>query len=185
MMQQVTGATGETSLVTLGLGSNIGDRLAYLSYAIGQLNEGAGEITAISSVWETEPWGFRAEELFLNAAVILRTTLEPADLLNVINRIEARLGRKRRRSSEYQSRVIDIDILLWESRTLAIPGLQIPHPRLEQRRFVLEPVCEIAPEALHPVTHKTMRELLALCDDTSDVRKLPDGLQSVPLSAKL
>lgn len=155
--------------VILGLGSNMGDRLTYLEYSIGQLEKNAGKIVARSSVWETEPWGFEAEDMFLNMAVILETTLEPKELLSVISSLEKSMGRKRRKSPEYQSRVIDIDILLWGERIITLPGLLVPHPRIAQRRFVLEPLFEIAPEALHPVSRKTVKEMLALCADQSSV----------------
>lgn len=164
------------SEVILGLGSNMGDRLSYLSYALNQLKEEAGEIVAVSSVWETEPWGFETEEQFLNMALILSTRLDPSSLLSVISAIESQLGRRRRKGNEYQSRVIDIDILLWGERTIAIPWLQVPHPRIPQRRFVLEPVCEIAPDAIHPVSGRTMRDLLVLCEDHSRVKIYKESL---------
>ncbi len=156
--------------VVLGLGSNIGDRLSYLSYALSQLRNEAGEITSLSSVWETEPWGFEAEELFLNMVAVLITPLDPQSLLASISSIETRLGRQRRKSLEYQSRVIDIDILLWGERIITMPGLQVPHPRISQRRFVLEPLCEVVPDAIHPVSRMTMKDLLILCKDPSEVK---------------
>ncbi len=158
------------SVVLLGLGSNMGDRLSYLSYALNELGTEAGKVTARSSVWETEPWGFEAEEQFLNMAVELTTTLYPDALLGVIKSMEARLGRTRIKGPGYRSRVIDIDILLWGNRVISGPGLQIPHPRIAERRFVLVPLCEIAPYNIHPVSGRSLIELMGECDDRSEVR---------------
>src|SRR5512133_2750799 len=156
--------------VLLGLGSNMGDRLSYLSYALNALDQEAGRVTAKSSVWETEPWGFEAEEQFLNMAVRLTTKMEPHQLLEMIKSLEASLGRTRKKGRGYQSRVIDIDILLWGKRVIDAHGLQVPHPRIAGRRFVLVPLCEIAPYDIHPVSGKSMIELLGECDDQSKVR---------------
>lgn len=158
------------SVILLGLGSNMGDRLSYLLYALNELEKEAGMVTAKSSVWETEPWGFEAEEQFLNMAAELTTTMKPEALLGVIKSMESRLGRTRLKGPGYHSRVIDIDILLCGDRVISGPGLQIPHPRIAERRFVLVPLCEIAPYNIHPVTGKTLIELLGECDDRSGVR---------------
>lgn len=158
------------SVVLLGLGSNMGDRLSYLSYALNELGKIAGRVTAKSSVWETEPWGFEAEEQFLNMAAELTTALEPEYLIDVIKSMEARLGRIRKKGHGYQSRVIDIDILMWGDRIISAPGLQVPHPRIAERRFVLVPLCEIAPYEIHPVRRKSLIGLLGECDDRSRVR---------------
>lgn len=168
----VSSSISETveSVILLGLGSNMGDRLSYLSYALYELEKEAGRVTAKSSVWETEPWGFQAEEQFLNMAVELTTTLDPDVLLGVIKSMETRLGRTRIKGPGYHSRVIDIDILLCDDRVISGPGLQIPHPRIAERRFVLVPLCEIAPYNIHPVRGRTLIELLGECDDRSEVR---------------
>lgn len=158
------------SAVLLGLGSNMGDRLSYLSYALNALDKEAGRVTAKSSVWETEPWGFEAEDQFLNMTVGLTTNLEPAKLLDMIKSMEVRLGRTRKKGKGYQSRVIDLDILLWGDRVISAPGLQVPHPRIAERRFVLVPLCEIAPYDIHPILGKSLIELLGECDDRSKVR---------------
>jgi len=158
------------SQVIIGLGSNMGDRFASLSRALVFLREEAGTILAASSVWETEPWGFEADEQFLNMVVALRTKMQPGQLMQLFRSIEGRMGRKRNQGGRYESRIIDIDILLWENRVISIPGLEVPHPKLADRRFVLEPLCEVAPDAVHPVTGLTAREMRSLCDDRSDVR---------------
>jgi 2-amino-4-hydroxy-6-hydroxymethyldihydropteridine diphosphokinase len=159
-----------TSTVIAGLGSNLGDRFAALGRAMELIGEEAGEITAASSVWESEPWGFDADELFLNMVVVIRTTLEPARMMQLFRSIEGRMGRKRSGGGKYESRIIDLDILLWDNRVITLPGLEVPHPKLHSRRFVLEPLAEVAPEATHPVTGLTVTEMLELCDDRSDVR---------------
>jgi 2-amino-4-hydroxy-6-hydroxymethyldihydropteridine diphosphokinase len=165
------------SNVTLGLGSNIGDRIAFLSRALDLIREEAGRITASSSVWETEPWGFEADKLFLNMVILLETSMEPPKLIQLFRSIEGRMGRlpdggQVGRSSrwKYESRIIDIDILLWEDRVISLPGLEVPHPNIADRRFVLAPLCEVAPCAVHPVTGLTATEMLDMCDDGSDVR---------------
>jgi 2-amino-4-hydroxy-6-hydroxymethyldihydropteridine diphosphokinase len=162
--------TQVTSTVIAGLGSNLGDRFAALGRAMELIREEAGEITAASSVWETEPWGFDADELFLNMVVVIRTTLEPARMMQLFRSIEGRMGRRRSGGGKYESRIIDLDILLWDNRVIMLPGLEVPHPKLHSRRFVLEPLTEVAPDTVHPVTGLTVREMLELCDDRSDVR---------------
>jgi 2-amino-4-hydroxy-6-hydroxymethyldihydropteridine diphosphokinase len=157
-------------MVIAGLGSNLGDRFAALGRAMELIREEAGEITASSSVWETEPWGFDADEQFLNMVIMIKTGLEPARLMQLFRSIEGRMGRRRSGGGKYESRIIDLDILLWEKRVITLPGLEVPHPKLHYRRFVLEPLYEIAPAAVHPVTGLTVAEMLELCDDNSDVR---------------
>lgn len=163
-------SAGIRSEVLLGLGSNMGDRLSYLSYAVNQLYKEAGKLTARSSVWESEPWGFEAEEYFLNMVVEISTTLDPEALLSVIGAMELRLGRYRRENQGYISRNIDIDILFWGEKIISVPGLEVPHPHIADRRFVLEPLNEIAADFIHPVSGRSVREMLTLCDDRSEVK---------------
>ena len=158
------------SEVIAGLGSNLGDRYAALQRALELLGEEAGEITALSSVWETEPWGFDADEKFLNMVAVIKTSRRPAQLMQLFRSIEGRMGRKRSGGGKYESRIIDLDILLWEERVISIPGLEVPHPKIADRRFVLEPLSEVAPAAVHPVIGLTVAEMLQLCADNSDVR---------------
>lgn len=158
------------SRVIAGLGSNQGDRFAALGRATQLIREEAGEITAASSVWETEPWGFDADEQFLNMAVIIETAMQPRQLMQLFRSIEGRMGRRRSGGGKYESRIIDLDILLWEERIISLPGLEVPHPKLADRRFVLAPLSEVAPGAVHPVTQQTVEEMLQMCDDRSDVR---------------
>lgn len=158
------------STVIAGLGSNLGDRFEALRRAMELIGAEAGEIVAASSAWETEPWGFEADEQFLNMVVVLRTTLEPARLIQLFRSIEGRMGRKKSGGGKYESRLIDLDILFWDDRVISLPGLEVPHPKLHTRRFVLEPLQEVAPETVHPVTGLTVAEMLQFCEDNSDVR---------------
>jgi 2-amino-4-hydroxy-6-hydroxymethyldihydropteridine diphosphokinase len=147
----------------LSLGSNLGDREANLNDAIKRLNS-AGQVTLVSSLYETEPVEFTAQPWFLNCAVKLETAKMPRQLLKAILDLEQDMGR--RRSQPKGPRTIDIDILLFGSSVVETAGLTIPHPALHQRRFVLEPLAEIAPEVRHPIFKRTIRELL---------EKLPPG----------
>lgn len=158
------------SKVIAGLGSNMGDRLDALARAMEYIRSEAGEVTAASSVWETEPWGFEADEQFLNMVIIIETVLEPWQLMQLFRSIEGRMGRRRSGRGSYESRIVDLDILLWEGRIISMPVLEVPHPRLADRRFVLEPLYEVAPAAVHPVTGLSVAEMLEMCDDRSDVR---------------
>ena len=159
-----------SSKVIAGLGSNLGDRFAALRRAMEMINGEAGEIIATSSVWETEPWGFDADDQFLNMVIVLKTSLEPKGLIQRFRSIEGRMGRKKSGGGKYESRIIDLDILFWDDRVISIPGLEVPHPKLQSRKFVLEPLMEVAPETVHPVTGLTVAEMLQFCEDNSDVR---------------
>jgi 2-amino-4-hydroxy-6-hydroxymethyldihydropteridine diphosphokinase len=159
-----------SSKVIAGLGSNLGDRFAALRRAMEMINGEAGEIIATSSVWETEPWGFDADDQFLNMVIVLKTSLEPKGLIQRFRSIEGRMGRKKSGGGKYESRIIDLDILFWDDRVISLPGLEVPHPKLHSRRFVLEPLMEVAPETVHPVTGLTVAEMLQFCEDNSDVR---------------
>jgi 2-amino-4-hydroxy-6-hydroxymethyldihydropteridine diphosphokinase len=142
--------------VYLGLGSNLGDRAANLKAAIQRLGE-LGEVVAVSSFYETEPVEMLAQPWFLNCAVALETERMPRQLLGAVRSIEQQMGR--RRTVVKGPRNIDIDILLFGRSVVETAGLVVPHPALHERRFVLEPLAEIAPEARHPVFKKTVREL--------------------------
>ena len=162
-----TSSVGEA--VYLSLGSNLGDRAANLHAAIAQLGA-AGPVRAVSALYETQPVDVPDQPWFLNCAVALETESTPRELLKFVLAIEEKMGRLRMR--EKGPRKIDIDILLFGERTVEEPGLKIPHPSLQERRFVLEPLVEIAPEVRHPVLKKTARELLAALGPGQTVRVL-------------
>ena len=146
----------------LSLGSNLGDRLRLIQEAVAALTVEAGPVTALSSLYETEPWGFSSPHRFLNVALALETSLSPETLLAETQRIERDLGRTHKSvDGRYADRTIDIDLLFVGDAVLDTPALTLPHPRLHLRRFVLEPLCEIAPALLHPLLRKSVSQLLA------------------------
>lgn len=150
--------------VYIALGSNLGNKRRNLVTAAALLAERAGEVGAISSFYETEPWGFESEHSFLNAALMLETTLAPLDLLRLTQEVECELGRTAKTDSVYHDRLIDIDLLLYGEEVIDQPGLQIPHPLMHRRAFVMTPMAEIAPAVVHPVLGKTMKALSDLLE---------------------
>lgn len=145
-------------LVHLSLGSNLGDREAHLQEALRRLNA-LGKVNSVSSFFETEPVEVkRRQPWFLNCAAAVDTELAPLQFLQGILEIEQSMGRTR--TEPKGPRIIDIDIVLWGDNVLNTPELTIPHPAMQQRRFVLEPLAEIAPDAMHPVFKRTVRDLL-------------------------
>lgn len=145
----------------LSLGSNLGDRARSLRRALVLLQERAGEIAAVSDFFETEPLGFSSPNLFLNAACALSSKRTEEEILFITQQIERELGRQTKSQAQnYSDRPIDIDLLLHEDHILSTPSLTLPHPRLHERRFVLEPLCQIAPDLCHPQLKKTMKQLL-------------------------
>jgi 2-amino-4-hydroxy-6-hydroxymethyldihydropteridine diphosphokinase len=144
--------------VYLGLGSNVGDREEMLQAAIDRLQSRELRILRVSSVYETEPQERRNQRWFLNLVVEAETDLFPRQLLGRIAKIERQIGRRRMLANG--PRTIDIDILFYGSFVVETPELKIPHPRFAERRFVLAPMVELAPELRDPVSHRTMRELL-------------------------
>lgn len=146
----------------LSLGSNIGDREGCIRAAVQELSR-ISEIKSVSSFYAAEPWGKIDNSEFINIACIVVSDLRPKEFLNRINEIEIRLGR--RRFEKWEPRIIDIDILLAGTEIIDENGLKIPHPYIPERRFVLVPLTEIAPDIIHPVRKKTAKELLDICPD--------------------
>jgi 2-amino-4-hydroxy-6-hydroxymethyldihydropteridine diphosphokinase len=153
----------------LSLGSNLGDRTANLRQALEYLATAGGEVVRRSSIYETEPQELREQPWFLNQVVEIRTTLSPPELLACIREIERELGRQR--AIAKGPRTIDIDILIYGDAIVDTPELQIPHPRLAERRFVLQPLAELAPDLQHPKTSRTVSEMLATIEGQT-VRRL-------------
>jgi 2-amino-4-hydroxy-6-hydroxymethyldihydropteridine diphosphokinase len=156
-------------IVFLGIGTNLGRRERNLEQAVAKIEEYIGPVLNSSSIYETGPWGFETKDEFLNMAVKVETALTPSAILERIQRIESLLGRVRGKK-QYESRLIDIDILLIDDLVIDEENLKIPHPLLHQRRFVLVPMSEIASEMLHPVLKKSFAKLLEICEDRSEVK---------------
>jgi 2-amino-4-hydroxy-6-hydroxymethyldihydropteridine diphosphokinase len=156
--------------VFLGIGTNLGDREDNIEKAVAKIKDSVGSVLASSSIYETESWGFQSDDDFLNLVLKIGTTLSPSGVLGRILMIESLLGRTRD-LKRYSSRLIDIDILLYDDLIVDAASLIIPHPLIHERKFVLIPLCEIAPEMIHPVLKKSFAELLEICGDRSEVRK--------------
>jgi 2-amino-4-hydroxy-6-hydroxymethyldihydropteridine diphosphokinase len=163
-------AEAEQHRVYISLGSNVGDRRAFLSDAVRQLNALPGSaVHQVSSIYETEPVGFKDQEDFLNMAVELGTSLEPMGLLSATKQIERRIGR--RDEARWHPREIDIDILLYDQLIFRSARLFIPHREMLNRKFVLVPLSEIAGSVIHPIEKMEVQALLRRCGDNSRVTK--------------
>ena len=150
----------------LSLGGNMGDSQAILRGAIQQIGRDIGRVEKVSSFYRTAPWGFHARNDFLNAAAVVESDLSPQQMLCALMEVEKTFGRVRRsEASGYASRPLDIDIIFAGDAVMDTLQLTVPHPLAHRRRFVLEPMAEIAPEKTHPVLNKTVAELLVLCPD--------------------
>jgi 2-amino-4-hydroxy-6-hydroxymethyldihydropteridine diphosphokinase len=153
------------SKVCLSLGSNLGEREVLLRKAVELIGENIGEVLAVSSIYETLPWGKTDQPNFLNLALVVITELSPEEVLTKTQFIENQLGKDKK--EHWGARLIDIDIVLFEDKIIDTPHLKIPHPYLHERTFVLEPLAEIAPDFVHPILGKTIEELLLSCRDVS------------------
>lgn len=154
------------------LGSNLGDREFLVNQAISMIEERCGEIIMRSGMYESEPWGFKSEQWFLNEVVLLDTYFSPDELMTTLLSIEKTLGRDRTMPHNgYVSRPMDLDILYFGDKIVDTQMVVAPHPRLHLRRFTLLPLCDIAPDFVHPVLKLTNRQLLEQCDDFGEVKR--------------
>jgi 2-amino-4-hydroxy-6-hydroxymethyldihydropteridine diphosphokinase len=149
--------------VFLGLGTNLGDRAANLG-AVCAAMTGQVRLVRTSRIYQTPPWGYIDQPAFLNQVIEVETSLSPVELLTLLKQLETRLGRVP--TFLYGPRLIDIDILLYDQQVLILPQLTIPHPRLEERAFMLVPLAEIAPTVVHPTSGFTIQEILARIDSS-------------------
>jgi 2-amino-4-hydroxy-6-hydroxymethyldihydropteridine diphosphokinase len=156
------------NIAYLSIGSNLGNREENIVNAITKIEEFVGEILSVSSVYETEPWGFDTHDKFLNIILKVDTDLSPEGLLGRVYMIEKSMGRERS-FSRYSSRNIDVDIIFFNNEIIDEDGLVIPHPLMYKRRFVLVPLNEISPDMVHPVLKQSVASLLRKCDDVCNV----------------
>lgn len=150
----------DINVVYIGLGSNLGDREINIAQAVGLLQQRVGKLIAHSSLYQTEPVGFNSSNLFLNSVCSLATKLSPIKILEITKEIEQTVGRTEKTIDfQYQDRTIDIDILFYGEEVYLDLNLVIPHPQLQNRLFVLDPISEICPTLIHPILNKTIEQL--------------------------
>ena len=154
--------------VLLSLGSNLGARDENIEKAIALIQKNAGQVLAVSPLYETPSWGYK-DAPYLNNAVCILTQKPPLELMETLLDIELSLGRERPTSSDYEARTIDLDIALIAGCVINHPKLQVPHPRMHLRKFVLQPAADIAPTWVHENQDRTISELLLQCDDDSEI----------------
>jgi 2-amino-4-hydroxy-6-hydroxymethyldihydropteridine diphosphokinase len=169
----ITAAAVVSQTIYLSLGSNVGDRATNLRHAIAALETTGVQVVRVSSLYETEPVDYLDQAWFLNMAVEAETELLALDLLRALGAIETQMGSKKLMAKG--PRLIDMDILLYGEQVIDTPKLQVPHPRAHLRRFVLEPLAEIAPNVRHPVSGLSAAEMLARTADKSAVHKFDGG----------
>lgn len=154
----------------LSLGSNLGKKQANLEGALEEIKKDIGEVLRISSIYETEAWGVISQDNYFNIIAEIKTPFLPLELISKILAVETRLGRIR--DKKWESRIIDIDIIFYENYLITTDNLTIPHPFLEKRNFVLEPLNELSPKFIHPRLRKSISQLSAECTDKSWIKKL-------------
>lgn len=147
------------AIAFLALGTNIGNKRRNMITAAALLAERVGDVLALSDFYETEPWGFESNHPFLNAALKLETAFAPLELLKATQLIEVEMGRTEKSDGSYHDRVIDIDILLYDNLVMQIPELILPHPLMQERDFVLDPLVEIASDVIHPILNESIYAL--------------------------
>ncbi len=152
----------------LSLGSNLGNKLENLQQAINLIAQKAGRVIKISSIYKTKSWGFKSDDFF-NICIEVSTNLNPESLLDCVLKIENSLGRIRDTDNDYKARLIDIDVLLFDDEIIFYNNLKVPHLKMLERKFVLVPLTEIAPNVKHPIAKKTILMCLQSCDDRSEI----------------
>ena len=156
--------------VFLSLGSNRGNRQEYLQTAVSALEKKAGKVLKASHIYETEPWKMNDGTNFLNQLILLETSLDSQQIMTLIIEMETSLGRIRS-TSGYEPRTIDIDILFFNEEIIESESITVPHPLISERRFILEPLCELAPNYIHPLLKKSLKQLLADCPDKHTIAR--------------
>ncbi len=160
--------------IFLSLGSNLGDRILNIRNTLEKINNNIGKIKNISKYYETEPWGFNTDNWFINIVIEIETNYSAEILLQKIQEIERKIGRRQKTiKSAYSSRIIDIDILFFENLILKNQNLQIPHKHLHKRLFVLKPLNDIASDFIHPIFNKTINVLLNKHNDNTKIKVIP------------
>lgn len=160
--------------VFISLGSNLGNRSANLQKSIDLIEEKAGKVSLTSSLYETEPWQMASQtKNFVNRVILIETSMGAEYLLDTLLDIERQLGRLRNSANTlYESRIIDLDILFYNEELISTTKINIPHPLLHKRMFVLEPLAELQPNFIHPLFNKSIKTLLSECTDTTVVEKI-------------
>ena len=162
--------------LTLLIGGNVGDRLFYLQKTVDLLSERLGKVIKKSSIYETAAWGFESED-FYNMALVLKTELNPSDCLSITQDIEIEIGRKEKsKIGHYSARCMDIDLMFYNQLVYQDERLSIPHPKIQERKFVLIPLNEIMNWYIHPQELKSIGELLSECTDQSEVKKINEHI---------
>jgi 2-amino-4-hydroxy-6-hydroxymethyldihydropteridine diphosphokinase len=154
----------------LSLGTNLGEKLNNLQIAVNLIAQKVGRVSKVSSVYKTKSWGFKSDDFF-NICIEVSTNLNPENLLDQVLQIEKELGRIREVSDDYKARIIDIDVLLFDDDIIFYNDLKVPHPRMLERKFVLVPLTEIAPNVKHPIVKKTTLICLHGCDDNTEIEE--------------
>jgi len=170
--------------VILSLGTNQGNKLENLNIAIKKLSL-LGEILTVSSIYQTPPWGFKSDD-FYNMALSLKTEIEAEQLIEKLQAIETSLGREKKQASEgYQARPLDIDIIFYNNDILDSKNLTIPHPRMQERKFVLIPIIEIISNFIHPTLKVSLEHLLTKTNDTSEIVKTSEKISFIKKASQL
>jgi 2-amino-4-hydroxy-6-hydroxymethyldihydropteridine diphosphokinase len=162
----------QKSTIYLLFGSDTGDKKNYITAVQNLVQNEIGKITAESSLYASEAWGFDSDSLFLNKVIAVESGFDAFEILNITQKIERKLGRAKKTSDKYQSRTIDIDILFYDNKIIETQHLTIPHPQIQNRRFTLMPLAEIAPDFIHPKLQTAISQLLSNCNDNKSVVKL-------------